>query len=152
MPLPKLVRLTRSAPLLLGIIFGLTFAALVAAGVVLWKLKTASIEQQKASLYDIVQHEARLINSVAEYGERHALDYEDALESSRKATMYQVRSALQSELERQSSLEEVLGFRDGDEIVFSISKKLLDENETIRISWSDEHLAQPMRWALSGET
>jgi len=144
-------RLTAGAPLLTVIIACLTLAAIAASGVVLWQLYRTAFAQQRDGLLQTAEHQARLIESVTAFDEDQSLLRGGTPEEGRQNTLEQIRNALRAE-RNPGLIEEVIGVRDGDAIVFQVSDHLVQENRTVRIPWDDPRYGEPMRRALRGET
>lgn len=130
-----------------------TLAALTAFGAALYSLYSHSIELQRHELINLVLSQKRLINSVATYDKRNLAEL--GPEAAFAATYAQIHSALLAPLIEDDAhpIEEVYAQRDGEEILFVMSDKLVQRDETRRVPWEHpEAWGEPMRRALSGQT
>jgi len=118
---------------------------LAVGAVSIWLLYGAAFNQQQQRLVETASAQARLIEAVARFSQQDQ-------EGSTSATISQVVDAHQ----RHSGLGETGEFTmarlEDNDMVFLLERRHKTESPSMRVSFSESPLAEPMRRALSGES
>ena len=124
-------------------------ATLLVSAISIVSLYNTGIEQHRLQLVETVKSQARLIEAIAQFDNKDNLDNEPGL--AREATLEKV-SAAHSEFEGfGESGEFTLARRDGEQIVFVLSRRHMQAQTPQPIPFNGEW-AEPMRQALSGKS
>ena len=124
-------------------------ATLLVSAVSIVSLYAVAIEQHRLRLVDTVKSQARLIEAIASFDDLHSRA--DQAEDARTATLQLVAAAHQQFEGFGETGEFALARRDGDQIVFVLSRRHL-QSETPRPIPFEGEWAEPMRRALSGQS
>jgi PAS domain S-box-containing protein len=124
-------------------------AALVVSAISIISLYRAAIDQHRLRLIEIVNSQARLIESIAKFDNQYSED--DHPQGARAATLEQVSAAHRQFEGFGKTGEFTLARRDGEQIVFVLSRRHAQSQTPQPIPFDGEW-AEPMRHALSGES
>jgi two-component system sensor kinase FixL len=124
-------------------------ATLVVSAVSIFSLYNTGIEQHRLRLVETVKSQARLIEAIATFDSQHSDD--DHPRGARAATLEQVAAAHQQFEGFGETGEFALARRDGEQIVFVLSRRHTQSQNPQPIPFNGEW-AEPMRHALSGES
>ncbi len=124
-------------------------ATLVVSAVSIFSLYNTGIEQHRLRLVETVKSQARLIEAIATFDSQHSDD--DHPQGARAATLEQVAAAHRQFEGFGETGEFVLARRDGEQIVFVLSRRHTQSQNPQPIPFNGEW-AKPMRQALSGES
>ncbi len=123
-------------------------ATLLVSAISIFSLYQTAIEQHRLRLVEVVKSQARLIESIAQFD---SLDGDaNNPDQARTATLAQVESAHREFDGFGSSGEFTLAERDGDQIIFILSRRHLQSQPPHPIPFAGKW-AEPTRRALSGE-
>lgn len=109
--------------------------------------KTA-LNEERQRLVEIAQSQARFIEAVARFNEKHHKSYS---KGSREATISQIIDAHKNYKGFGESGEFTLAYRKDNKIIFVLSHRHYDLNKPKPIEFNS-NLAEPMRRALGGES
>lgn len=124
-------------------------ATLLVSAISIVSLYNTGIEQHRLRLVDTVKSQARLIEAIAQFDSMD--NFENAPDRAREATLEKV-SAAHSEFEGFGETGEfTLARRDGEQIVFVLSRRHTQSKTPQPIPFNGEW-AEPMRQALSGKS
>ncbi len=121
----------------------------IVGGVTILKLYRAELEGQRNRLIELVQSQARLIEAVGHFDAAHSRA--DHAEGASGATLSQIKAAHRAYVGFGKTGEFTLARREGDRIVFLMSRRLDRDTKRKPIPFNSE-LAEPMRRALSGKS
>jgi PAS domain S-box-containing protein len=124
-------------------------ATLVVSAISIISLYNTGIEQHRLRLVEIVNSQARLIESIAKFDSRYSDD--DYPQGARAATLDQVAAAHRQFEGFGETGEFTLARRDGEQIVFVLSRRHMQAQTPQPIPFNGEW-AEPMRHALSGNS
>ncbi len=125
--------------------------ALVGIGVggpILIALYRMGVTQQRQSLAEAAQREARIIEAVARFAEEYGTNYPGG---AHEATLFQLREAHDRFPRFRATGEFILARREGDLIVFLLRRRHQHPDTAESVPFAG-NLAEPMRRALSGES
>ena len=128
------------------LMFILAGACLLIAGITITLLYQTAFEEQREVLVATAQSQARLIEAMAEFDSRNSPEYPGGSE---KATLSQIIEAHKKYRGIGETGEFTLAKREGDNIVFLLSRRYHDYDTPQPVPMNSE-LAEPMRKALSG--
>jgi PAS domain S-box-containing protein len=124
-------------------------ATLVVSAISIISLYLAAIDQHRLRLVEIVNSQARLIESIAKFDSQYSND--DYPQGARAATLDQVAAAHRQFEGFGETGEFTLARRDGEQIVFVLSRRHMQAQTPQPIPFNGEW-AEPMRHALSGNS
>jgi len=124
-------------------------ATLVVSAISIISLYSTAIEQHRLRLVEIVNSQARLIESIAKFDSQYSAD--DHPQGALAATLDQVAAAHRRFKGFGKSGEFTLARREGDQIVFILSRRHMQSEIPKPIPYKGQW-AEPMRRALSGES
>ena len=122
--------------------------SLVVAGIAIYVLYQAAMNEGRGRLMESAQSQARLIEAIARFD---AVQSRDFPEGSKAATISQIVDAHKHYKGFGQTGEFTLAQREGDQIVFLLSHRHYDLENPKPVPW-DAELAEPMRRALSGKS
>ena len=134
---------------LLVLLVVMTTVGLIAMGLSLWLLYSAAFDEQRSSLVEIVQSQARLIEAIARFDTVHSQDANPR--GAAAATLAQIIDAHAHYQGFGETGEFTLARREDDDIVFLLSFRHENPGVQQRLPFRGE-LAEPMRRALEGKT
>lgn len=112
-----------------------------------WLLYNAAYREETVRLTELVQTQAILINTVAQFNAEH--NQGDLADGAKAATFSLLEAAHKYYPGFGETGEFTLGTRQGDNIVFVLSHRHFDFAEMVPVPWNS-HLGEPMRRALNG--
>ncbi len=126
-------------------------AALLVSAISIASLYNTAIEQHRLRLVETVKSQARLIESIAQFDSLESDSDDDDPQLTLESTLEKVAAA-HNEFEGFGRTGEfVLAQRDGDQIVFILTRRHLTEKTPQPIPFAGRW-AEPMRRALTGES
>lgn len=114
-----------------------------------YSMYQTALSQTEARLTETAQSQARFFESVLEYNIEHGKEHGDPAEKIFEISLEQFRKAHAKYKGFGKTGEFTLATRENDQIVFLLRHRHFDLNHPKPVSWGD-HLAEPMRRALSG--
>ncbi len=131
----------------LVLILIMALSSLTVAGITIYSLYQAAINEQRERLVETAQSQARLIEAVARYDAGYARS--DRQKSAKAATLSQIIDAHQNYEQSGRTMEFTLAERRGDAIIFLLRHRHGKLKEPKPVDFR-ANLAEPMRRALSG--
>ena len=126
----------------------MAFVSMIIGIITISILYQTAFNEEKARLIETARSQARLIEAIARFDAQYSKDYPHG---SREATLSQIMTAHEHDKGFGKTGEFTLAMREGDEIVFLLTKRQDITQNRERISF-DSELAEPMRMALSGHS
>lgn len=133
---------------ILFLILIMTAVAIGAGGIVLAILYNVSFEQQRARLVETAQSQARILEAIARFDEEFSANYPGGHFA---ATLAQIRLAHERFEGFGDTGEFTLAKLEEGQIIFLLSHRHADLDDPAPVPF-DSELAEPMRYALSGES
>ena len=126
----------------------MAFVSMIISIITISILYQTAFNEEKARLIETARSQARLIESIARFDALYSKDYPHG---SREATLSQIMTAHEHYKGFGKTGEFTLAMKEGDEIVFLLTKRQNITQNRERITF-DSELAEPMRMALSGHS
>jgi two-component sensor histidine kinase len=130
----------------ISLILILVTSCVIVAGLAMFMLYRAALEEQRARLVETAQSQARLIEAMARFDARYSKDYPGGPD---QATLSQIVDAHNQYRGFGETGEFTLARRQGAHIVFLLRHRHFDLESPKPVPFNSE-LAEPMRRALSG--
>ena len=126
----------------------MAFVSMIIGIITISILYQTAFNEEKARLIETARSQARLIEAIARFDAQYSKDYPHG---SREATLSQIMTAHEHYKDFSKTGEFTLAMKEGDEIVFLLTKRQNITQNRERIPF-DSKLAEPMRMALSGHS
>jgi len=126
----------------------MAFVSMIIGIITISILYQTAFNEEKARLIETARSQARLIEAIARFDAQYSKDYPHG---SREATLSQIMTAHEHYKGFGKTGEFTLAMKEGDEIVFLLTKRQNITQNREKISF-DSELAEPMRMALSGHS
>jgi len=126
----------------------MAFVSMIIGIITISILYQTAFNEEKARLIETARSQARLIEAIARFDAIYSKNYPHG---SREATLSQIMTAHEHYKGFGKTGEFTLAMKEGDEIVFLLTKRQNITQNREKISF-DSELAEPMRMALSGHS
>ena len=126
----------------------MAFVSMIIGIITISILYQTAFNEEKARLIETARSQARLIEAIARFDAQYSKNYPHG---SREATLSQIMTAHEHYKGFGKTGEFTLAMKEGDEIVFLLTKRQNITQNRERITF-DSELAEPMRMALSGHS
>jgi len=136
---------------LLLLIFIMASISISVSAAAISLLYGTSLEQQRVRLIEIAQSQARLIEAMARFDQRHQQRLHPGYGNSAASTISQIIDAHSNYKGFGDTGEFTLARREGNQIVFLLSHRHYDLDNPVPLDFNSR-LAEPMRLALAGKS